>query len=51
MSEGIEQIVYPVTDLAKAKTLYSELSGVSLQGVGSSATTSISSISSLVSPR
>ena len=28
MSEGIKQIVYPVTDLAKAKTLYSELLGV-----------------------
>ena len=28
MSEGIQQIVYPVTDLAKAKTLYSELLGV-----------------------
>ena len=27
MSEGIETIIYPVKDLAKAKTLYSELLG------------------------
>ncbi len=28
MTEGIQSIIYPVKDLAKAKTLYSELLGV-----------------------
>jgi len=28
MTEGIKTIIYPVKDLAKAKTLYSELLGV-----------------------
>ena len=28
MTEGIKAIIYPVTDLAKAKTLYGELLGV-----------------------
>ena len=28
MTEGVKTIIYPVTDLARAKTLYSELVGV-----------------------
>jgi predicted enzyme related to lactoylglutathione lyase len=28
MTEGVKTIIYPVTDLAKAKTLYSQLLGV-----------------------
>jgi extradiol dioxygenase family protein len=30
MTEGVKTIMYPVTDLANAKTLYGELLGVEL---------------------